>query len=43
VLLTAPDTRLRDGELADVAPTLLALLGLEAPSDMTGGNLVQVP
>jgi 2,3-bisphosphoglycerate-independent phosphoglycerate mutase len=43
VLLTAPQARLRDGELADVAPTILALLGLEAPSDMTGKNLVQVP
>jgi 2,3-bisphosphoglycerate-independent phosphoglycerate mutase len=43
VLLTAPEGRLRDGELSDVAPTILALLGLEAPSDMTGKNLVQVP
>jgi 2,3-bisphosphoglycerate-independent phosphoglycerate mutase len=40
VLLTARDAGLRDGELADVAPTILALLGLEAPSEMTGGNLV---
>jgi 2,3-bisphosphoglycerate-independent phosphoglycerate mutase len=43
VVLTAPEARLRDGELADVAPTILALLGLEAPPDMTGRNLVQVP
>jgi len=42
VLLTAPEARLRDGELSDVAPTILALLGLETPSDMTGKNLVQV-
>ena len=41
VLLTAPEARLRDGELSDVAPTILALLGLEAPSEMTGKNLVQ--
>ena len=41
VLLTAPEGRLRDGELSDVAPTILALLGLEAPSDMTGKNLVE--
>jgi len=40
VILTAPEARLRDGELADVAPTVLALLGLEAPSGMTGENLV---
>jgi len=42
VILTARDYRLRDGELADVAPTILALLGIEAPSVMTGKNLVQV-
>jgi 2,3-bisphosphoglycerate-independent phosphoglycerate mutase len=43
VVLTAPGAVLRDGELSDVAPTILGLLGLEAPSDMTGKNLVQVP
>jgi 2,3-bisphosphoglycerate-independent phosphoglycerate mutase len=42
VILTAPEAGLRDGELSDVAPTILALLGLEAPSDLTGKNLVQV-
>jgi 2,3-bisphosphoglycerate-independent phosphoglycerate mutase len=39
VILTAPGVGLHDGELSDVAPTILALLGLEAPSDMTGENL----
>jgi 2,3-bisphosphoglycerate-independent phosphoglycerate mutase len=43
VILTAAEARLRDGELSDVAPTILALLGLETPSVMTGKNLVQVP
>jgi 2,3-bisphosphoglycerate-independent phosphoglycerate mutase len=43
VIVTAAGARLRDGELADVAPTILALLGFEAPSVMTGKNLVQVP
>ncbi|HKU57209.1 MAG TPA: 2,3-bisphosphoglycerate-independent phosphoglycerate mutase [Gaiellaceae bacterium] len=42
VLLTARGAVLRDGELADVAPTILALLGLEAPSEMHGENLVQI-
>jgi 2,3-bisphosphoglycerate-independent phosphoglycerate mutase len=42
VILTASGGTLCDGELADVAPTILGLLGLEAPSDMTGKNLVQV-
>ena len=30
----------RDGELRDIAPTLLALLGVEAPDEMTGEPLV---
>jgi 2,3-bisphosphoglycerate-independent phosphoglycerate mutase len=29
------------GKLADVAPTLLALMGLPQPAEMTGNNLVQ--
>jgi 2,3-bisphosphoglycerate-independent phosphoglycerate mutase len=40
-ILTAPGVELRDGELSDVAPTVLALLGLESPSEMTGRNLVR--
>jgi len=31
---------LRDGRLADLAPTLLALMGLEKPAEMTGENLL---
>ena len=42
VILTAPDARLRDGELSDVAPTILALLGLDGSSEMTGKKLVQI-
>jgi 2,3-bisphosphoglycerate-independent phosphoglycerate mutase len=41
VVLTASRATLCDGELSDVAPTILALLGLDAPSVMTGKNLVQ--
>jgi 2,3-bisphosphoglycerate-independent phosphoglycerate mutase len=33
-------TGLRDGRLADVAPTLLALLGLAQPDAMTGASLL---
>ena len=32
--------RLRPGKLADLAPTLLALMGLEKPDEMTGKNLL---
>lgn len=31
---------LRDGKLADVAPTILSALGLEQPTSMNGGTLV---
>jgi 2,3-bisphosphoglycerate-independent phosphoglycerate mutase len=32
---------LRDGRLADVAPTVLALLGLDQPPEMTGRSLIE--
>jgi 2,3-bisphosphoglycerate-independent phosphoglycerate mutase len=35
--------RLRDGRLADVAPTLLELLGLPQPAEMTGQTLIAPP
>ena len=40
VILTAPEGTLRDGELAEVAPTVLALLGVEPPPNMTQTNLL---
>ena len=33
-------TGLKDGRLADVAPTLLGLMGLEQPREMTGTSLI---
>jgi 2,3-bisphosphoglycerate-independent phosphoglycerate mutase len=36
----AANKRLESGILADVSPTLLALLGVPQPSDMTGHTLV---
>jgi len=36
----AQNFRVRDGILADVAPTLLFLLGLPQPKEMTGRNLL---
>jgi 2,3-bisphosphoglycerate-independent phosphoglycerate mutase len=35
--------KLRDGKLADVAPTLLELIGLEQPREMTGHTLLVTP
>jgi 2,3-bisphosphoglycerate-independent phosphoglycerate mutase len=32
--------RLRDGTLADLAPTILELLGLPVPKEMTGRSLL---
>jgi hypothetical protein len=32
--------RLRDGKLADLAPTLLQLMGLPQPAEMTGKTLI---
>ncbi len=34
------DVRLQNGILADVAPTLLSVMGLEVPAEMTGKNLI---
>ena len=40
LILTSSEVGLKDGgELADLAPTALRLLGLDIPSEMTGGDL----
>ena len=36
----AGDIKLKPGRLADVAPTMLALMGLSRPSNMTGESLI---
>ncbi|MWD29226.1 2,3-bisphosphoglycerate-independent phosphoglycerate mutase [Aquicoccus sp. SCR17] len=42
ILTGGPEgARLRDGRLADLAPTLLALMGLEQPGEMTGESLIR--
>ncbi len=40
MLAGVPGARLHDGRLADIAPTLLALMGLEQPKEMTGRSLL---
>ena len=41
LVLGGGDAALRDGRLADIAPTLLALMGLPKPAEMTGGSLLR--
>jgi 2,3-bisphosphoglycerate-independent phosphoglycerate mutase len=44
VIVTVGGLSLRDGgALADVAPTVLALLGMEQPAEMTGRSLITGP
>jgi 2,3-bisphosphoglycerate-independent phosphoglycerate mutase len=41
-VITVPDVSLRDGGvLADVAPTVLQMLGLDQPAAMTGRSLIE--
>ena len=42
ILVGGPDNAtLRDGRLADLAPSLLELMGIEKPAEMTGETLIQ--
>jgi 2,3-bisphosphoglycerate-independent phosphoglycerate mutase len=41
-IVTAHGLSVRDGELSDVAPTVLALLGFEQPERMTGVNSANI-
>ena len=37
------EIRLRDGRLGDVAPTVLSVLGIGQPEEMTGASLIETP
>ncbi len=39
-LVSDDNLKLRDGKLADVAPTILDLMGLSLPNEMTGQTLI---
>jgi 2,3-bisphosphoglycerate-independent phosphoglycerate mutase len=43
MLAGVPGAKLHDGRLADVAPTLLRLLGIPQPAEMTGCALTEAP
>ncbi|MCD8342855.1 MAG: 2,3-bisphosphoglycerate-independent phosphoglycerate mutase, partial [Oscillospiraceae bacterium] len=40
LIITGANVRLRPGRLADVAPTILALMGYSQPAEMTGRSLI---
>ena len=39
-IVTKEGIKLKDGKLADIAPTMLSILGLPIPSEMNGENLI---
>ena len=41
VLIGDKDAKLKPGRLADLAPTLLDLMGLDKPAEMTGESLIE--
>ena len=40
-IVTKENIKLKSGKLADIAPTILELLNLEIPKEMTGKSLIQ--
>jgi 2,3-bisphosphoglycerate-independent phosphoglycerate mutase len=41
IYIGKPAKLMDDGALSDIAPTLLHLMGMDIPEEMTGHNLVQ--
>lgn len=41
ILFGMDDKKIHDGRLADLAPTILALQGMEKPAEMTGESLIE--
>ena len=39
--IVGANVKLRDGRLADIAPTMLDLMGLEKPAEMDGNTLIE--
>ena len=40
-IITSHEYKVRDGKLGDVAPTILKLMNLDIPSEMTGELLIE--
>jgi 2,3-bisphosphoglycerate-independent phosphoglycerate mutase len=40
-LVGKEDVKLKEGKLADIAPTMLDLMGLEKPEEMTGESIIE--
>ena len=40
-IVTKKGIKLNDGKLADVAPTMIELLGMKIPKEMTGNSLIR--
>ena len=41
LILVGKDAKLKEGRLADLAPTMLDLMGIEKPQEMTGESLIE--
>ena len=41
LVLVGKDVKLKEGRLADLAPTMLDLIGIEKPAEMTGESLIE--
>ena len=41
LVLVGKDVKLREGRLADLAPTMLDIMGIEKPEEMTGESLIE--
>ena len=41
LILVGDDKELKEGRLCDLAPTMLQLMGIEKPAEMTGESLIK--
>ena len=41
ILVGMENAKLKEGKLADLAPTMLEIMGLEKPQEMTGESIIE--